>query len=250
MGSKPFFFRKFVVHQDRCAMKIGTDSVLLGVFCECTNAQTILDIGTGTGILALICAQKSLAHIDAVELDDAAAGQAAENFKTSEWTKRLNLHHTRLQQHALLPAKKNYYDVIISNPPYFRARASFRIDDTQRSLARHDRDLSFQDLCESVLKLMKDEGCFWLILPAAETKVFLACATQSGLHLTARITIFSKENKAPNRFILAMQKYPSAIREQTFTVYKSDGLPTDAYREKTKDFYLWNDYDENTSLKW
>jgi tRNA1Val (adenine37-N6)-methyltransferase len=117
MSQTVFHFKHFTVHQERCAMKVGTDGVLLGAWTDPKNAERILDIGTGTGLIALMLAQKSTAFIDAIDIDENSCSQASENVNASRWKDRVNVHHCSLQLYILTSSVK--YDLIVSNPPYF-----------------------------------------------------------------------------------------------------------------------------------
>jgi tRNA1Val (adenine37-N6)-methyltransferase len=237
MRNTHFQFKQFALLQDKAAMKLGTDSVLLGCFTNVEGAERILDIGTGTGILALMMAQKSNAQIDAVEIDQEAFKQAEQNAKESPWHDRIRIHHSAIQNFS----STNKYDLIISNPPYYRNAKNMGIEDEKRALARHDKDLSFEDLCKEAYRLMKNKGMFWLILPHQEGLKFIQIAKQHNLQLHYKINIKPKPEKEINRLILAFGISTKIYIESTFTIYQSDGIATDEYVELTKDFYLWKD---------
>lgn len=237
MRNTHFQFKQFALLQDKAAMKLGTDSVLLGCFTKVSKAECILDIGTGTGILALMMAQKSNALIDAVEIDQEAFKQAAQNAIESPWHDRVKIHHTAIQNFQAL--KK--YDIIISNPPYYRNAKNMGIEDEKRALARHDKDLPFEDLCKEAYRLMKEDALFWLILPHKEGLEFIQIAKQHSLLLHHSINIKPKPEKEVNRLILAFGKSNKTYTEISFTIYQSDGNATAEYVDLTKDFYLWKD---------
>lgn len=233
-----FQFKQFSVTQIKSAMKIGTDSVLLGCFCDVQQATRILDIGTGTGLLSLMLAQKSNAHIDAVELDNEAAAEASLNFASSIWKNRIRLHHMPVQQFHSTEA----YDIIISNPPYFRYKQQFGIADVQRSKARHDKDLPFEDLIEATNRLLSEKGQVWFILPVNEARVLKTIAKAHDLHLLQNILVHSKPGTKHNREILTFEKrQQEKVTEKIFTIYDSEGKATPEYRALTIDFYLWKD---------
>lgn len=241
-----FQFKQFAVKQQDSAMKIGTDSVLLGCYCKVHNTKYILDIGTGTGLLALMLAQKSEALIDAVETDEAAATEAAFNFSQSPWAHRITLYRQRIQEFKA----QEKYDIIICNPPYYRHKASMSITDQQRSMARHDKDLPFTDLLHCIQKNLNDTGTAWIILPAKEAGELLEEAVANGLHLQRIIYIHSVEHKTPNRHILVLGKTSASLTEQHMSVYDAQGNPTPEYRQLTNDYYLWKDQDTDKRLKW
>jgi tRNA1Val (adenine37-N6)-methyltransferase len=241
-----FQFKQFAVKQQVSAMKVGTDSVLLGCYCKVQNAKHILDIGTGTGLLALMLAQKSEALIDAVETDEAAATEADFNFSQSPWANRITLHRQRIQEFTT----QQTYDVIICNPPYYRHKASMDIADEQRSMARHDKDLPFTALLHCIQLNLKDTGTAWLILPDKEAGELLKQLDANGLYLQHIIYIHSIEHKKPNRHILVLCKTSATPTEQHMAVYDAKGNPTPEYRQLTKDYYLWKDQDKDERLKW
>lgn len=240
-----FSFKQFDITQNKSAMKIGTDSVLLGCLCDATNAKRILDIGTGTGLLALMMAQKSEANIDAVEIDDAAFEEASVNCSKSVWSNRITVYHQRIQDFVT----SNKYDLILSNPPFYQASSNLSIVDEQRSKARHDKDLPFDELVASVVRLLANEGCFWLVLPSAEAALFKALAGQAGLYLTKQINIQSKASKVPNRLVMCLEKSEKELQTACVVIYEEDGTHTQAYINLTKDYYLWKQFDEDDRLK-
>ena len=240
-------------------MKVGTDGVLLGAWAEPAvskvrpaSAFSILDVGTGSGLVALMLAQRfPKAHIDAIDIDKAAIEQAAENFAASPWSDRLHTFHARLQDwqivHRTSSPRTLPYDLIVSNPPYFQN--SLKNPDKSRQTARHTDTLTYSELLQHSARLLSPEGIVALILPAeAETE---ACelARMAGL-LPARIThVYSKENKPARRVLLAFEKpaprhigistyqYPSPL-EDSLVLENETGGRSAAYQEITKDFYL------------
>lgn len=241
-----FHFKQFSITQEKSAMKIGTDSVLLGCFCDVQQATRILDIGTGTGLLALMLAQKSTAQIDAVELDNEAAAEASLNFASSIWNNRIRLHHMPVQQfHAT-----ESYDIIISNPPYFRYKQQFGIADVQRSKARHDKDLPFEDLIKATNRLLSEKGQAWFILPVNEAQVLKSIAQENHLHLQQNIFIHSKPGTKHIREVLSFGKIqPETVTQIHFIIYDAEKVPTQAYRDLTAAFYLWKNSDNDERLK-
>jgi tRNA1Val (adenine37-N6)-methyltransferase len=228
-------------------MKLGTDSVMLGVFARAQNASKVLDIGTGTGVLALMMAQKCNAQIDAVEIDEQAYLQAAENVEASVWRERIRVYHSDISG---FDKDKNNYDLVISNPPYYRAGRNMKIEDLQRSKARHDADLPFETLCDEVTRRLSPAGSFYLVLPSREATDFMGLVEKKSLYLNRVVYLRSKEGKAPNRYIMCFGKTQQATEEEAFTIYNEDGGPTAAYIQATKDFYLWKQFDAGEELKW
>lgn len=231
-----FQFKQFNVQQKHSAMKVGTDSVLLGCFANAQNPQRVLDIGTGSGLLALMMAQRfEDAMIDAVEIDESAAKEAHLNFIESKWQKRLQSHHISLQEF-----NPDYvFDCIVSNPPYFESEHNTSISKLQRATARQTQSLSFQDLLLNVNRLLTPDGTCWLILPTKEATILKSLAMQYELYCVEEINIIPKETKPANRLVFALSKTYKEIKSRSFTIYDSNGNYTQAYYETTLPFLLW-----------
>ena len=239
-----FQFRHFAVRDENAAMKVGTDSVLLGSFCRPAQAKTILDVGTGTGILALMLAQKSDAIIDAVELDKDACIDALENFRRSEWLSKLNLRTMPLKDFQ----GKNY-DIIISNPPYFQTHSNVVIRDSARRKARHEEELTLENLCTEVNKRLAVDGAFWVIIPFSEKDRLKRAIELEGMNVNEEIHIRPKPSKPMNRIILKIGKLEQNFQQHSFTIYTDDGKPTEEYMSLTKEYYLWKGLDDDPRLK-
>lgn len=221
-------------------MKVGTDSVLLGSFARVTHEKRVLDIGTGTGLLALMMAQRTAAHIDAVETDAAAYAEASQNATASPWQERIEVHHRSFQ--AFASTVTACYDLLISNPPYYPHDKHLGIEDVQRATARHTAELSFDELCSHAAICLCDTGVFWLILPVQESMQFHAAASGNGLHLHEEIRISAKASKAYNRVVLCYGKQQKELVQRSFTIYEEDGRPTMEYVELTRSFLLWKEF--------
>ena len=227
-----FRFKQFAVEQDDVAMKVGTDGVLLGAWVNCEGAKHILDIGTGTGVIALQMAQRNQqAKVQAVEIDETATKRARANFDASPWAERLEVKQTAVQEFA--PAEK--FDLIVSNPPYFVD--SLLPPDAKRSTARHTHDLTFEELDEAVARLLAEGGRFALILPVAEFEKYL---TITQLNIVRRCDVHPVEGGAVKRIMAEFAKQkPNTIAHETIAIEKGRrGDYTDDYRVLTKDFYL------------
>lgn len=232
-----FTFKQFTVKQSASAMKVGTDSVLLGSLLDANNPHTILDIGTGTGLLALMMAQRFAAStIDAIEIDEETFEEAYFNSAESKWNNRIHVHHQSLQDFGLRHKK---YDLIVSNPPYYKAESNYKIIQEQRSKARQTETLSFDELVKGVMYLLTDEGVCWMVLPTVESELFIAIAKEAGLHVNSRVLVYSKLSKPFNRVVFSLKKAPSAIHQHTMVVYEETGEYTQQYFEATQDFLLW-----------
>ena len=227
-----FRFKQFAIEQDDVAMKVGTDGVLLGAWVDCEGAKRILDIGTGTGVIALQMAQRNPnAKVYAVEIDEATAHRARANFDASAWAERLEVEQTAVQ--GFVPSEK--FDFIVSNPPYFVD--SLLPPDAKRSTARHTHDLTFEELDEAVARLLAEGGRFALILPVAEFEKYL---TITQLNVVRRCDVHPVEGGAVKRIMAEFAKCkPTAIANENIAIEKgSRGDYTDDYRALTKDFYL------------
>ena len=235
MANNYFQFKQFLINQDQCAMKVGTDSVLLGCLVTINNAVNCLDIGTGTGILSLMLAQRNNElQIDAIEIDEQAFLQANNNFSSSKFSHQIQAHCCALQSFA----PNNKYDLIISNPPYFVGKNNFSIANIQRAKARHDNDLSFEDLINSVIKLLSETGKFILILPIAEAITFKELAIQKGLFLNKEIFIKPKPSKEHNRMIMEFSLLQKEKITAEFVIYNDDNSPSEMYKKIISDWFL------------
>jgi tRNA1Val (adenine37-N6)-methyltransferase len=228
-----FHFKQFSVRHDRCAMKIGTDAILLGVWAEVPKEGRILDVGTGTGVIALMMAQRTPgAMIDAIEIDEAAASQAAENFAASLWKDRLSVYHTSLQNYK--PTRK--YDLIISNPPFFEKPQQAAT--TSRSIARHMDTLSINELISISASMLSETGSLAIIIPAWEGKEALTIAEKVGL-LPHSITIVKGTADAlAKRWLLQMGREPQVLVKDELVIEIARYEYTEKYRELTREFYL------------
>lgn len=231
-----FQFKQFKVHQKYSAMKVGTDSVLLGCLANAQNPKRILDIGTGSGLLALMMAQRfEGALIDTVEINEAAAKEARLNFSESKWHKRLMAHSISLQEFT-----PNYsFDFIVSNPPFFEAGNNTLIPELQRATARQTQSLSFHDLLLNVNRLLTPDGICWLVLPSKESAILKILAIQYELYCVEEINIIPKENKPANRLVFALCKSNKQIESRALVIYDSNGKYTEEYYALTLPFLLW-----------
>ena len=280
--SSPFFrFKQFTVWHDRCAMKVGTDGVLLGTWCPLPITQyplpnsaasnspqgvlypRILDIGTGSGLIALMLAQRLLSQspiannlytIDAIDIDADAVAQAQYNFEQSPWSFHLHAHHSTLQdwspslQRSDLQVKRssseanfkrsNLYSLIVSNPPYFQD--SLKNPNAQRATARHTDTLSYAELIAHSARLLQEDGILALVLPIEAEQEILTLATDHGLHPTHITYVHSKPGKPAKRLLIALSPISDSRRPIADTMYiESENAPrSDEYKELTKDFYL------------
>ena len=229
-----FHFKHFSLCHDRSTMKVGTDAVLLGAWAEVKPSDWVLDIGTGCGVLPLMLAQKGVAKVHAVDLDEASALEAAENFQASQWSRQLFAFHADIRRFTMQCA----YDLIISNPPFFIN--SFKCDAERRNQARHtDTSLTFNDLIVTVRRLLKPDGRFVLVLPERESQEFIPLAEQGNLFVYRRENVVPVEGKVPNRVNLELRYgNPETMEVSELIIHQIDGAFSKEYQERVRDFYL------------
>lgn len=232
MANTEFTFKQFTIKQDRCAMKVGTDGVLLGAWAD--GGQNILDIGTGTALIALMMAQRfKHAHVTALEIDEEASRQARENAGASPFANRVEVLHTALQD--FFPGCQ--YDCIVTNPPFFTD--SLKNPDSQRAAARHADTLPYGELFSRVAALLAPDGVFSAIIPTDCLDRFIAEAYFSGLSPIRRCAIKTTTRRAPKRQLVAFAHQPSANNDtQEATLLTNDGERSEWYRKLTEDFYI------------
>jgi tRNA1Val (adenine37-N6)-methyltransferase len=235
MSNTWFAFKQFTVYHDQCSMKVGTDGVLLGAWVNLTNASCILDVGTGTGLVALMCAQRSAAFIDAVETDEIACLQAKDNFQKSPWHARLRIIHDRFQHFAKYVPNK--YDLVVSNPPFFRN--SLKPGMQSRLIARHDDLLGYEDLIKGSSGILKDNGRLAVIIPFNDIEQFSMLAHVYGL-FPERLTIVKPDSeKKPIRYLAGFSKNDTRYTSDELIIRETPGGNyTNAFQMLTKDFYL------------
>ena len=230
----PFFsFKQFTVYHDRCAMKVGTDGVLLGAWTDLSQSHHILDIGTGTGLIALMMAQRSPeAQITAIDLDAEAVSQAQENIQHSPWKDRVEA----VLQDVCTYSSDEKFDTIVSNPPYFID--SLKCPDNQRNTARHTDTLDAQRLLEKVAELLTPEGRFSIILPADQTDDLFRIAEAQGLHPTRWTKVITRPGLPPKRSLIEFQKKALPIQTNELVIELERHMYSKEYIELTREYYL------------
>lgn len=232
-SSDGFTFKRFHVQHAHCAMKVGTDGVLLGCWTTVPAHGRVLDIGTGSGLIALMMAQRNETHIDAIDICANAIEQATYNFQQSPWAERLHAHLSSLQAWQ----NEEGYDLIVSNPPYFQN--SLKNPDKKREQARHTDTLSFAELMRHSARLLNEKGIFSIILPAETEQDICSLAQACGLNLVRIARVYSKESKPLRRVMLTWSKKPQTLlTEETIVLEDATGGRSQQYQQLTKDFYL------------
>ena len=229
----PFTFKQFIVHHDQCAMKVGTDAVLLGAWASVAGAKTILDIGTGSGILALMLAQRtpSNTRIDAVEIAHPDFLQATKNVLRSPWPKKITVHRAPIQ----LYQTDTKYDQIVCNPPYFID--SLLPPSPSRKQARHTGSLSSRDLLAAVKRLLSNDGTFSVILPTVEGIHFQSLGEEFGLYTTRQLAFFPRKQKPQERWLMEFSFEEKVHETETLVLYSQGNEWSDEYKFLTRDYY-------------
>lgn len=233
MANSYFQFKQFRIEQDRCGMKVSTDACIQGAFTSYPKAQRILDIGSGTGLLALMLAQRHPeAHIDAVEIEPDAFAQAAENIAASPWAGRIIIHHLPVQAYA----PTALYDLIIANPPFYPNHLPS--PNQQRRQAHHNDSLSFSELASACKSLLAPEGLCSILLPPRQAAEFRALAAQQGLYLVHELAIRESEAHQPHRNIQLYRplqtKNPGT---EMLTIRGEDQAYSQAFRQLLQPYY-------------
>ena len=233
MPNPYFAFKQFTVRHDRCAMKVGTDGVLLGAWTDLSHSRRILDIGTGTGLIALMLAQRCMdARITAIDLDSAAVEQAQENIQASPWKDRIEA----LQQDICTYHPNGTFDTIVSNPPYFID--SLKCPDGQRSTARHTDTLDADRLIGKVSELLTSDGRFSIILPAEQTEDLIRVAGEKGLHPSRQTWVITRPGLSPKRILMEFRKTPVTLQPDELVIELERHVYSEEYIALTQEFYL------------
>jgi tRNA1Val (adenine37-N6)-methyltransferase len=231
-----FKFKQFTIQQDRCAMKVGTDGVLLGAWAPVEhNPFSILDIGAGTGLIALMLAQRSHAEqIDALEIDEDAYEQCVDNFEDSPWGDRLFCYHAGLDEFMEEP--EDEYDLIVSNPPFYTD--DYKSGDEQRDTARFADALPFEDLAEAASILLSDIGIFAVIIPYKEEERFIALAAENELFPIKITHVKGTPSSEIKRSLIAFSREEKEPAIDELVIETARHQYTPEYTALTQDFYL------------
>jgi tRNA1Val (adenine37-N6)-methyltransferase len=234
MSNNYFRFKQFTVYQEKSAFKVGTDGVLLGAYAGVSEPHSILDIGTGTGLIALMLAQRYDASIVAIEPDEVSFAEACYNVSRSNWSGRIKVENCSLQNYFPVGGS---FDMIVTNPPYFID--SLKNDDPQKSKARHNVALNNTDLLEGTERLLQKNGSLQLVLPWTEGNVFIAEAREFGFYCNDILKIRPVLRGEIRRLILRFSRQKTRVTEKFLTIEKGRRHDfTDDYIDLTKDFYL------------
>ena len=239
MANTYFQFKQFTVEQGRCAMKVCTDACLFGAYAAAAmvegklTANNILDIGTGTGLLSLILAQKIPAQIDAVEIDKASYYQARENFEESPWKERLQIFHADILQFD----SEKKYDCIISNPPFFEK--DLKSEDEKKNAAKHDTALTLQQLLKVVVKNLDDGGIFLVLLPYHRINHCNEEAEKNGLYLSKKVLVKQTPLHAWFRGMLFFSQHQTASVKEEISIRDKMGDYTGKFMDLLQDYYLY-----------
>ena len=227
-----FTFKQFHINQDRCAMKVGTDGILLGSWADVTNCRTILDMGSGTGLLALMLAQRTAQHcqIHAVELDPEASNQAQENIAHSPWQNRIQLIQDDVQH--FLKNTEHVFDLIVANPPYFEQGVDCKNE--ERELARYVKQ-SHLDWLNWASERLSEKGKISFVLPYESAKTL---AKSTALFCVKQTEVITKAGKAPQRMLLTFAKVPQVLEKNQLVIYDEKNCYTEEFVALTKNFYL------------
>ncbi|MDI1354597.1 MAG: methyltransferase [bacterium] len=236
MSNDVFEFKKFKIKQDRCAMRVSTDAVLLGAWVIPNGSKSILDVGTGTGVIALMLAQRSEALITAIDIDKESTEQALLNVEESTYKEKVRVLHTSFQD--LVNSSSDKFNLIVTNPPYFID--SLKSSSETRSTARHTDSLSFSDLIYGVTKLLDEKGKFCLILPTKEAGLFRELAQSKGLYLSKLLRIRTrKEKDSEKRHLMQFEFKETEFSESTLVIEAdSHRNYTEEYKALTKEYYI------------
>ena len=232
----PFFhFKQFTVYHDQCAMKVGTDGVLLGIWADIKNAHSALDIGTGSGLIALMLAQRnSQLNIHAIDIDTDAINQTKENILRSPFSTQITCEQIPLDEFAKSTDVK--YDLIVSNPPFFDK--SLKSPDKQRTLARHTDSLLVEELIKKASKLLSNNGRLSIIYPYDYKENLILLAKENNLFISRITNVYPTPNSAPKRILMELVYNKTDLTEDNLIIEKERHIYSDEFSALAKDFYL------------
>lgn len=228
-----FQYQQFIVYHDKCAMKVGTDGSMLGAWTNTEHAEFALDIGTGSGLLSLMIAQKNPSLlVDAIDVDKDAIIQANENFSRSPFFDRIKCMQTSLQEYST----NKKYDLIISNPPFFLE--TLKSPDRQRAIARHADSLSLEDLLYYSSILLADRGCLSFIYPHNYKESLSRLANKYGFHITRITNVYPTPQSQAKRILMELSKEEKVLEENNLIIEVERHVYSDQFKNLVKDFYI------------
>jgi len=232
----PYFrFKQFTVFHDKCGMKVGTDGVLLGTWADVRNAAKILDVGTGSGLIALMLAQRSNSYVKGIDIDQDAVNQARENFENSPWGKSLAVEKISLQEFS--ETRSERFDLVVSNPPYFVN--SLHNPEEKRSIARHTSSLTHEELLLCSKKILNETGKICIILPIKEEEKIEKIATKNGLFCSKKVFVLPNPTSKPKRILLEFSKIQTNTSVSWMEIDTGERKNYSAqFYSLVKDFYL------------
>ena len=236
MGRNKWFqFKQFKIIQERAAMKVGTDGVLLGAWTNVSGAEKILDVGTGTGVISLMIAQRTNAEITGIEIENNAAEEATENARNSPWNNRIKIYAISFQDFVKTTDEK--FDLVISNPPFYTNSQKSKC--LNLAMAKHNHLLPLPELAKSAGKLLEQNGKLAVILPADSAWVFTKTALNEGFFLIRETEVRPNKTKKPNRYLLEFSKTKGVLKKDFINIHTENGSDfTELYKTLTRDFYL------------
>lgn len=233
MSNNYFKFKKFTIIQDGCAMKVGTDGCLLGSWFDCSQSKRILDIGCGSGLIAIMAAQRSCAHITGVEIDKKAAEQAMENVNNSPWRERIEIVNADMLDYT----SDNKFDTIVSNPPYFVN--SLKCDDSSRTMARHSDSLGSREFFSKCAEISTTTVVIAIVIPCDIMKEWQSSAIEHGFYTKRIAYVRTTPKKAPKRVLIEfVRTVVDTPEEKTLILENSPGEYSEEAKEILRDFYL------------
>ncbi len=226
-----FQFKKFGIQHSESTMKVGTDAILLGALVELEKSDSVLEIGTGCGIISLMLAQRFSCRIEAIEIDQRSAMQAAQNISHSPWNEIINVIYGDVNTYEF----EEKFSTIVSNPPYFQA--GLLCDDAQKSIARHAHSLNFRELCKVSHKLLNENGCLWVILPKASCEIFENESRKHGFYCERKVLIQNSPQQKVSLIVSKWAKKEVALSIQDLVIRNNDGTYSDKYCNLTCHFH-------------
>ena len=229
-----FQFKQFSIEDDQSTMKVGTDAVLLGSWIHLEDEKSILEIGTGSGIISLMLAQRTSAQIQAIDIDEKSVIQAIHNFQKSPWASQIKVKHCSLSDFTKSESKK--FDLIVSNPPFFINSLKSPFKNKNRS--KHTDELTYEELAHGIANLLTPKGKASLILPYTESKHFIDIALIENIYLNKQLKIKPKDSKKINRVLVEFSFNKSELEENEIYLREENNEFSEAYKTLSKNYYL------------